>query len=67
MVGTGPDEDPKLITPKTGRAPLKPGWQKTVTPVMCAYTVIRVDVKVCHTQILAAIANRIHAVCAWQL
>jgi hypothetical protein len=41
------EEDPKQIKSiKTGRGPLKAGWQNTTTPVMCAYTVLRVQVKV---------------------
>jgi hypothetical protein len=39
------DEDPtKFRSQKTGRGPLQEGWQKTCSPVMCAYKCVTVDV-----------------------
>ncbi|KAL3676890.1 hypothetical protein R1sor_026838 [Riccia sorocarpa] len=39
------EEDPSLFrSRKTGRGPLKEGWQKTCEPVMCAYKCVTVDV-----------------------
>jgi hypothetical protein len=39
------DEDPtKFRSQKTGRGPLEEGWQKTCSPVMCAYKCVTVDV-----------------------
>ncbi|XP_073392189.1 uncharacterized protein [Physcomitrium patens] len=38
-------EDPMMFkSQKTGRGPLKEGWQKTCEPVMCAYKCVTVDV-----------------------
>jgi len=38
------DEDPKIfVSKKTGRGPLKPGWQKETKPIMCAYKLVTID------------------------
>ncbi|GAO50161.1 ACYPI003934-like protein [Saitoella complicata NRRL Y-17804] len=41
-----PEEDPALFhSTKTGRGPLKEGWQQTADPVMCAYKLFKIEFK----------------------
>lgn len=42
-----PGEDPTtFVSKKTGRGQLRPGWEKTVDPVMCAYKVVQLRFRV---------------------
>ncbi|OSX69581.1 hypothetical protein BU14_1377s0001 [Porphyra umbilicalis] len=42
-----PGEDPTtFVSQKTGRGKLRPGWEKTVDPIMCAYKVVQFRFKV---------------------
>eukprot|EP00243_Klebsormidium_subtile_P011124 TRINITY_DN6183_c0_g1_i3.p1 TRINITY_DN6183_c0_g1~~TRINITY_DN6183_c0_g1_i3.p1 ORF type:complete len:307 (+),score=46.27 TRINITY_DN6183_c0_g1_i3:192-1112(+) len=42
-VEVGKDEPSEFVSKKTGRGPLKEGWQNTSDPIMTAYKLVRVD------------------------